>query len=417
MERKKIARKSFIWNAMYAGFNALQSSVILFAIARKNENLNEAGIITIGFTIASLVMIIARFGIRNYQVTDSQEEYDFSDYFFLRILTVFGALIIAIFYLFAMVYLNRYSLYKCLVVFEIVVLKLVDAFEGVYVGRLQQKGRLDIGARIAAVRIVLSTMAIFAMVWVVNNSLLCFLGGIVISLLTDLLMIPGSSRYAGFSVGLANRKRIFQLLHTAIPLCAGAALHNYIGNGPKYLVDYFLSDEMQAISGYIMMPMFVITVLNSFLMQPTVKSLGDAWNSSDMKKMCMIITRHIQFISLASVCVLILGLLVGLPLLSWAYQVNLNGYKGVFILIMIGGTVYTLSSYAMVILTAMRQQKWIVYGCMVSVLVYLCLGKVFVENSGLFGAACLYIIANVALLAVFCLGMKGIANRSIGKEE
>lgn len=404
MDQKNIPRMSFIWNAMYAGFNALQSSIILFAIAR-NRELNEAGIITIGFTIAALVMIIARFGIRNYQVTDVMEEFGFSDYLFLRFITVLGALVATIMYIVTMVHYERYSVYKGLVVLAIVILKLVDAFEGVYVGRLQQKGRLDVGARIATVRIVVSTAVIFILTWVVNNTLFCFFMGILVSIITDMIMIPMSRNYADFSAVDADRRQILRLFFIAVPLCLGTALHNYIGNAPKYLVDYFLSDEMQAISGYIMMPMFVITVLNSFLMQPTVKSLGDAWNDQDMKKMHTMIVKHISYISAAAVCVLLMGIFIGLPFLSWMYKVELTGYKNVFSLIMIGGTIYTLSSYAMVLLTAMRNQRWIVYGCIVSIVMYLCLGRVSVGNSGLLGAAYLYIASNVALLAVFCIGM------------
>ena len=218
MDQKNIPRMSFIWNAMYAGFNALQSSIILFAIAR-NRELNEAGIITIGFTIAALVMIIARFGIRNYQVTDVMEEFGFSDYLFLRFITVLGALVATIMYIVTMVHYERYSVYKGLVVLAIVILKLVDAFEGVYVGRLQQKGRLDVGARIATVRIVVSTAVIFILTWVVNNTLFCFFMGILVSIITDMIMIPMSRNYADFSAVDADRRQILRLFFIAVPLC------------------------------------------------------------------------------------------------------------------------------------------------------------------------------------------------------
>ena len=415
MSEKRIAYMSFIWNAIYAGFNAVQSSVILLAIAR-NKELSEAGIITIGFTVATLIMIIARYGIRNYQVTDAKEEYSFSDYFYVRIITVGGSLALALIYLFGMLAVGRYSSYRALVGFGIIILKLVDAFEGLYVGRFQQKGRLDVGAKIATVRIIASTAVIFCLTWFVESVPVCFFAGIIVSVLIDLLLIPRGRKYADLSVRKEIGARIKPLLITALPLCIGTALHNYIGNAPKYLVDFFLTDEIQAISGYIMMPMFVITVLNAFLMQPTVKSLGDAWHSGDKQKLKKMITRHIVLISVAAIGVLILGIFVGLPLLSWMYKVALVQYRTEFILIMIGGTIYTISAYAIVLLTAMRRQKWIVIGCLISVATYTLFGKLAVGTGGLAGAATIYIVSNVVLLSLFVFGMCSRQNRQIIKE-
>lgn len=389
---------------MYAGFNALQSSVILFSIAR-NKELSEAGIVTIGFALAAFFTIIARFGVRNYQVTDVHEEHSFTDYFYLRIITVTGTFIVAMIYVTILIWSSKYNLYKGLIVLEIIVLKLVDAFEGLYVGRFQQIGRLDIGARIATIRIVISTVIIFVLIWFVNNLLLCFLIGIISSIGIDIFMIIKEKKYADFSVITTTKKRIYLLIGNVVPLCLGAAFHNYIGNAPKYLVDYYLSDDMQAISGYIMMPMFVIAVLNSFLMQPTVKTLGDAWDNKGVKIIRKLVIRHVVLIGFVSLVVMILGIIIGLPLLSWMYKVDLMNYRRVFFFVMIGGTLYTLSSYVIVILTTIREQNWIVVGCIISFAVYIIMGKRMVNSMELIGASYLYIISNLVLLAVFSLGV------------
>ena len=180
----------------------------------------------------------------------------------------------------------------------------------------------------------------------------------------------------------------------------------------KYLVDFFLNDEIQAVGGYIMMPMFVITIFNSFLMQPTAKSLGDAWNSHNITLLKKMVTRHVLILSVASVFVLFLGLYVGLPLLAWVYRIELLTYKTEFAIIMLGGTLYTLSVSGMPLLIAMRKQKWLLIGCAATIIVYVLSGKVLVDAKGLFGASLVYTAANLVLLSVFVFGML-----KKGKEE
>ncbi len=402
--KKHIAFMSFFWNAFYAGFNALQSAIILLAISRVME-LGMAGIITIGFTVATLVMIIARYGIRNYQVTDVDEEYSFAEYFYARVVTVFFSLIGTFFYLAYLVNDGTYSYSKAAVVFEIVLLKLVDAFEGVYVGRLQQKGRLDIGARISTIRIVLSTTCVFLCIWVFKDVFWALLTGIIVSIVLDVFLISSSQKYSTYMFTGLRRENIKKLLLVALPLCIGTALHNYVGNAPKYLVDIYMTDEIQAVSGYIMMPMFVITLLNTFLMQPTVKDLGEAWSRHEFDRLKKKVLRHISVISCASGGVLVLGIFVGLPFLSWLYRLDLTVYHKEFCFLMIGGTLYTLSAYGIVLLTTMRKQKWILNGCLITMISYLGLGRFFVEKNGLVGATEIYIIANVLLLIIFLVGI------------
>ena len=98
--QRKIASAGFFWNAVYAGLNAVQSAVILFAISRTRD-IQIAGIITIGFTGGNLTAIIARYGIRNYMVTDTHEQFRFSDYFFCRIITEVSVLILSFLYFFS----------------------------------------------------------------------------------------------------------------------------------------------------------------------------------------------------------------------------------------------------------------------------------------------------------------------------
>lgn len=399
--RRKIAGAGFFWNAVYATLNALQAAVLLFAISRTHD-LPTAGVVTIGFAIANLISIVARYGMRNYQVTDSKESFRFADYFLCRLATAGFALVLAALYLLYMVRSGRYAPVKGLIVLEIIGLKMTEAVEDVFVGRLQQRGRLDIGARIAAFRLGTSTTVIFGALCWISSLPLCFLLGIASEILVDAILVPAARKHAGFGLSPLLPGNAGRLLRVGIPLCIGMALHNYVGNAPKYVVDLYLTDELQAVCGYVMMPMFVLAVLNTFVMQPAVKGLGDAWNTSPARFWRKAV-RHVLLIAALSCAVLGAGLAIGLPLLSKLYKVDLLSYKKEFLVLMAGGGLFTISSYMVVLLTTMRRQAGIAWGCAAAVLVYLVLGKRGIESWGFCGACALYVVANAAMVVVFLL--------------
>ena len=400
-----IKYKSFFWNSMYSGLNAFQPAIFLFAIAR-TQALGEAGIVTTGFAIANLVMILAGYVIRNYQVTDVGEEFSFSDYFFVRVITVFGSLILSWIYLAAMVLNIKYSIHKALVIFMIIAMKMIDTMESVYVGRLQQKGRLDIGARLSAVRVLIVTIIVFIALYKIRDIAICFLIGVLVSTGIDMYALPVGREYADFKISKMVESRIRRLLVIAFPLCVGSVLHNYLGNAPKYIVDIYLTDEMQAICGYIMMPMFVVTMLNLFLMQPAIKGLADLWYAGDMNGIKKTVLRHILIIIILAILVLFVGLLMGLNILSMLYRVDLMEYRRAFVCFMFGGTLYTLSAYFMVLLTVARQRKIIVIAGICSAFVYLpSISLWIVRDGNIMRVAISYVVSNLVLLAVFIMGL------------
>lgn len=75
------SRKADIWwNTVAVSADALQSTVILSAIAYK-LGIENAGIFSIGYALANLAATIGRYGGRNYQVTDKNAGSMLSDYF------------------------------------------------------------------------------------------------------------------------------------------------------------------------------------------------------------------------------------------------------------------------------------------------------------------------------------------------
>ncbi|MCM1081994.1 MAG: hypothetical protein NC428_00810 [Clostridium sp.] len=410
-KEQNINRNSGIWNAIASGINSAQSAIILVFISHCLD-MYLAGIFSIAFATAILFWSINRYGVRNYQVTDSHEQFSFSDYLWHRkIVTCFTAILLLI-YIFFLYFFQNTSIEKVFVVFELSILKLWESVEDVYLGRYQQQGRLDVGAKIMALRLISSTIVICILIYMGAGIYLSIFGGIIISVVVDVYAISKTFYITNTNKEPFKIKNVIHIFKLCASLCIGTTLAIYIGNIPKYMIDSYMSDEVQAIFGYIMMPVFVITVLNQFIYQPMIKNLGDLWGENKINELNKKIIKQCLLISGLIVFMLAVGVIIGLPILSYVYNANLEIYVKEFCVLLLGGGLYAMAGYFTVIMTIIRKQNYIAYGYIVVVVLALLSGKYFMVEFGMMGAALMYVLINMILVLIYgIVVMIGIRHR------
>lgn len=402
-------RSSIIWNSASGMFNAGQAAILLVFISHKMD-LVTAGIVTIAYAVANLFLSICKYGVRNYQVTDVKETFSFHDYLHSRYITLTGTCILLAFYLVYEYLFGGYSLGKTTIFFEVTVLKLIDAFEDVYIGRYQQAGRLDAGAKIMALRLMASTALMCLLISTGAGIYLSLLAGIVFSILFDIYVIKDTFFITQTTPAKRQAGKTPDLLKRCLPLCIGMTLSIYIGNVPKYMIDSYMNEEVQAVFGYIMMPVFVITLLNQFIYQPMIKGLGELWEAGNIKNFKKSVLRQCLIVCGMTAVVIAGGMIVGLPILSVLYHVDLSGYRTEFAILLLGGGLYALAYYLNVPITTIRRQDYIAYGYAFVSILALFSGRYFVTSWGMLGAAILYLGVNILLVilysAVLAAGIK-----------
>ncbi len=149
---KNTTRNGVIFNALSGGINAIQSVIWLMIITRV-LGLTDAGIFTIAYATSNLFLMIGKYGIRNFQVSDVKKSYTWNDYYISRILTVIAMMAAALIYSLYMNLSGSYTIYKAIVVFLMTLLKAADAYEDVYYGMYQQNGRLDLAGLAMSIRL------------------------------------------------------------------------------------------------------------------------------------------------------------------------------------------------------------------------------------------------------------------------
>lgn len=328
--KNKISQtKDIFWNVLGGGLVAMQSSILLIFVARF-YNQEMSGMVSIAYAFAVLAFTIARYGIRNYQVTDQKNEYSFREYLIGRYFSVIVTIMLMIIYLGIQFGSDSYSLEKAIIVLEVVLLRMVNAVEDVYLGRLQQVGKFEIGAKLMALREMLLLIVIVVFMIIRIDLRIVLMIGIIFSALTDVIMIFNKRPDLALSEDIQNRKdrdRIRRLLKENFPLCLGTALAVYASNIPKYTTDWYLNEYSQAVVAYLILPVFTIALFSQFAYTPFVKQLGDAYQNGDITLFCRKIKFQILFTTGLAVVICVLCLWIGLPILSYIYDIDLMKYK------------------------------------------------------------------------------------------
>ena len=391
---------SFWWNALGGAISAGQSAILLIFISHR-IGITTAGIVTISYAVANVFSSIARYGMRNYQVTDHNNKYSFGDYLYNRILITAITILIAAAYLIWCYYANGDTTSKLMILGEIIVLKLLDSFEDVFLGRYQQMGYFGSGAKIMAIRLSLSTGLMCILLLIRINVYVSLFAGICISILADLYLICSTFQVTQSKIGSFNSGHVWELTKKCLPLCIGTTLSIYIGNVPKYMIDHYMDETIQAKFGYIMMPVFVVMLFNTFIYQPVIKELGDMWKNDQRLLFYKKIIHQCRLIAVMTVVVVLVGMTVGLPVLSVIYNVDLNRCRLEFLILLIGRGFYAFAYYLNVPITTMRMQRHIAYGYIIAAMFSLLTGRYFVTHYGMLGASVLYLFINILLSAMY----------------
>lgn len=384
-----IARSSYVWNSLAGILNAAQSVILLIVIARTN-GLYDAGLFSIGYAIANLTLTVGKYGMRPYQSTDIEEQHQFCDYFNSRIFTCIAMLLISMAYcVYGWLFAN-YSLEKVAVVFLLCVWKTIDAIEDVFHGDFQQKGRLDVAAKALSIRFFLGLLtymlALYFTCDLILSTCCCCLASVIVFVLTTVF----SEKQFSVIKGKVSIPSIKKLLALNFPLCAGAFFSIYIGNAPKYAIDAALSEELQACYNFIFMPVFVISLLASFIFNPVLTKLAKAQVENDFSLFKRMVSRQIIVIAGISGVVILGSYLIGIPVLSWLYDTDLSELRAELCILLVGGCFLGLVSFFAIVVTVLRKQKKLLWGYLVVAVLAKLLSPYFVQNFQILGASCIY---------------------------
>ena len=410
-----IERSAYTWNAINAIMSALESPLILMVINRTN-GLDDAGVFSIAYAVAALLMFLGQYGFRRFQSSDVDEKYSFAEYYGSRIITCSVMIIATILYCLFGKLFRSYSATKAAVVFLICALKCVQAFSDVIHGRMQQLGRLDVATKASCARYISEIIAFCTALLVTHNLLMSS----VICLLVSLLVFWLTSYNAAVDFCKLSPsfewERMKMMLIEGFPLFVSLFLNMYISNAPKYAIDAYLTEEIQAIYNMIFMPAFVIQLVAHFIFNPIITTYAEVWQSRDIKKFRYLVLRQCAVILGLSLLAVLVALTIGIPVLGMLFGADLSPYKTELLIVVLGGAMLAYTVFFNTIITIVRKHRTLLYSYTATAIAALLLSKVFVVKNGIMGAVELYAIL-MSILAII-LGIITARNiRTTGQEN
>lgn len=398
-ESKNSIRDAYVWNMISSMLFGFQSVVLIIVFSR-TVGITDAGMFTLAYATASLFLLIGKYGVRNYQVSDLRNEHKFGDYLCARIISVSLMIIVTLLYTTYNYFFNDYSVRKCLIVFLVCLYKVPDALEDVYFGEYQREKRLDVGAKAMTVRLSVSIISLVLMVIMTKKLVLSLLISIVCSFSCLFFIIMWTKSIFECDRGF-TKSSVKAIYKNCLPLFAGVFLAQYINNAPKYAIDSHMGDRAQAYYGFIAMPVFVIGLLNNVIFNPTIHGMARLWEEEQVRKFCKRTFGQIGIAIMITVVCILGAYLVGIPILSLLYRTDLYDYKRELLILLMGGGFLAVSGIFNIVITIMRKQYALIWGYLFVALIAAFSADKVIADFGVEGAAWLYTFLMFILMVLF----------------
>lgn len=399
-DKGDLEKRNIVWNIVGSFLYAFASMVLSIAVVQIAGE-DDGGIFTFAFsTFGQHMFMMAYFGIRPFQITDTGNKYTFGEYLGLRLFTCVAALVVGLGY----VTINDYTFKKAAAVFLMVVYKVIDALADTYEAEFQRSGRLYLTGKSNAFRTILSVTVFLTVLASAKNLVtasIAAVGAQVVGfLIFDVLVIRELP-----NIDWKSRPgQKYRLLKDNTLLFFSVILDFYIFSASKYAIEGCMADRDMAIYGAIFMPTSVINLVAGFVIRPYMTKMSISWELSRLKSFVGIIGRLAAVIAALTVLALGGAWFLGIPVLSLLYSnisYALADCRPAFMLIILGGALNAFMNLFYYALIIMKMQKYIfgVYG-VVAVMAVL-ISTPFVRWGGIFGGALAYTILTAALMGLF----------------
>lgn len=393
---KNLESESLFWSIVSNTSNSVISVLLLWSVTRINGPL-DAGVFSLGFSTAQMMLAIGNYGMRNFQASDVTDKYTQSTYFASRILT--SIMMIAFTWVF--VFCKGYDFEKSSIILLLCIMKVMDAVVDVFGGYYQRMGRLDLAGKVLFTHVFIYSLIFIMMLFITKNMYVALVSSIVVAAVLLVWMVYTINLVLPLVKLNFKWKNVSNLLVECFPLSIGAFMIIYLGNAPKYAIDSYMTSVTQAYYNYLFMPCFVINLFVSFALQPLLVKLSLLWNQlehKEFKKICLVIYGCTVGITLF---VVLCGRYLGCFLLSFFYGVNLSGYRNELTILLVGGGMFALAVVSQTILTIMRHQYSTLIGFTFSSVLITIVSPMLVKINGISGAAWSYTICSAVLFVIF----------------
>ena len=397
--------QNYLWTFLASGMSAVYVAMMVLITARV-VGIAEAGMVS--FSIATIrIFSYIILAVRSFQSTDIRQEYSLNTYVGMRICSVVFAS--AFFLLFILI--SRFDTSRTFLLLLFYFVYLVDGIADVFMGDLQQKGKMRVAGRMRATSFGLSLLASAAIMYITQSLIVPVIFSGIVVFITYIVWIWCYRRHFVQLRVKFDVPAIKKLASTGGPVLITTVAYIYLLNAQKYYLGFFDSDESVAIITMLMQPVTMLNLfLGSFFAGAELTKTAETYIFGDKKLFSRRIHRQLSLAASFAAVFLLCCFTFGIPLLSWLYNVYLFPFTREFTMIALLGAVFAIFMPLSGGTMAMRQQKVCMYVMLVMATWASAIMWFMVSGHGITGAVIsnllIYIPLVVAYFAVYRTGLR-----------
>ena len=378
-------KRNIIWNTIGV-FTFSLTSLIYTVILMRYSSLQITGIFFFFFSLACTTTALASLGGRTYQVTDVKNELTPFTYILSRYITAFTVTILVFVY----IMFRNYTMNKFLIVFILCLFKYLEELSDVYYGIMQKEDKLYYVGQFQLFKSILNVFSFFLIIKETNNLLLAVSVMWLINFLFIIFLERPTAKKLNCWNYSTSKKQIMKYFSVNTTICVFTFLTMYLANAPRYAIDIYLSDEIQAVFGIIIMPATVMLLVCNFITNPILIKIANLYSEKRIKEITQLFKKIIFIIVAIGIFGLIVCYFIGVPFLNLIYSSNFNNYKLELIIIIVGSIFYAVSMICSSFLTSIRKIKPQLYMNILFSIFAFIISLIFVKLFGIMGGAISY---------------------------
>ena len=388
--------RDYVWNTVGVGLWGMVFPVLTIVVTQL-AGAEQAGMFSLAFVTALLLMFVGNYGVRNFQASDLDEEYSFADYQANRVLTVVIMLVAGITYC----KFRGYTDQMWLMSLGVYLYKAVDALADVYEGRLQQVDKLYLAGISQAFRSAAALIGFSLALLITRNVGVSSIVMAVIAALTFVVFTFPLAQLETPKSRRASAKRVIALLKQCFPLFVALFMYNLIDNMPKFVMEGALSYDNQLYYNALYFPAHAILLTSGFIYKPMLLKMANAWaDPAKRKKFDLIII--VMFVIIVGITVVVAGAMswFGLAIMSFLYGIDFEQYRGLCFVMLAAGGVTAGIEFLYQVITVLRRQRAVTKLYLITFGFSLFVPVLLVNFTGLPGAVIGYLIVMCILLVL-----------------
>lgn len=398
-------KRAYFWNTLGSGLNAFNSFFFLIIVTRIN-GVTEAGIFTLCFAVSNMLYNIAIYSGRTYQVTETEKDITNREYIASRIFLSTIMIIIALLY----GVFNGYQVLELKVLILLSLFKITEAVCDVFHGILQKNNRLDTVGISLFLRSFINIVSFLTIDKLTHNMVLSITSLIFINVLIMYFIDIRKSRQYREETTPFKISGVVKILKLGFFTFAFSFIANYLLNAPRFALRLYMDESFQTIFGIIVMPASIVMLVNQFIIQPIITLLKDKHQKNDRRGFIKIAIIVMFATFVTGVLAAIVAYLIGIDVLNFAYKLNLDDYRNSLILVIVGATIYTMTSVLSNCLIVLRKTKiQLVLYSIVCLFAYF-ISNLFVKMFDFNGAIYAYLLIMILLMILYIITFVIIIN-------